>query len=107
MAIQDISPAEGLRRVQEGALLIDVREPDEYAAVHAKGAQPLALSELPSRFAELPKDRDLVLICRSGGRSARAGEFLVEQGYDAARLHNLAGGTAAWVEQGLPHVEAE
>lgn len=85
--------------MQAGALLVDVREENEYAEVHAQGAKLLPLSELESRFAELPKERELVMICRSGARSARAAEFLNAQGYHAI---NLAGGTLAWQEAGLP-----
>ena len=99
-SIPDIPPAEGHQRVQQGALLVDVREPNEYAELHAEGARLLPLSELESRFGELPKDRPLVMICRSGARSARAGEYLLERGY--GDVANLAGGTLAWAEAGLP-----
>ncbi|WP_104990608.1 rhodanese-like domain-containing protein [Deinococcus sp. NW-56] len=99
-SIPDIPPAEGHQRVQQGALLVDVREPNEYAELHAEGARLLPLSELESRFGELPKDRPLVMICRSGARSARAGEYLRAQGY--SDVVNLAGGTMAWAEAGLP-----
>ncbi len=83
-----------------GALLVDVREPNEYSEIHAQGALLLPLSELESRFSELPKDRPLLMICRSGARSARAGEYLLAQGY--SDVTNLAGGTLAWAEAGLP-----
>lgn len=101
--MEDVTPQEGQRRVQDGALLVDVREQNEYDVVHAEGATLLPLSEFETRYAELPRDRDLVMICRSGARSARAGEFLVQQGY--GRVVNLAGGTNAWVEAGLPSVK--
>ncbi len=86
--------------VQEGALLVDVREPNEYAEVHAEGALLVPLSEFEARYAELPRDRELVMICRSGARSARAGRYLLENGY--TNVVNLAGGTLAWAEAGLP-----
>lgn len=86
--------------VQEGALLVDVREPAEYAEIHAEGALLVPLSEFEARYSELPKDRDLVMICRSGARSARAGQYLLEHGYKD--VVNLAGGTLAWAEAGLP-----
>ncbi|SEJ22306.1 Rhodanese-related sulfurtransferase [Deinococcus reticulitermitis] len=101
-AMKEVTPAEGQRLVQQGALLVDVREPDEYEAVHAEGAQLMPLSEFEARASELPKDRPLVMICRSGARSARAGEWLLEQGY--SDVVNLQGGTNAWVEDGLPSV---
>lgn len=86
--------------VQEGALLVDVREGHEYEEVHAEGARLLPLSEFEARYGELPQDRPLVMICRSGARSARAGQFLLDHGY--GNVVNLAGGTLAWAEGGLP-----
>ncbi|WP_084050863.1 rhodanese-like domain-containing protein [Deinococcus hopiensis] len=97
---RDVSPQEGQKMVQEGALLVDVREPHEYAEVHAEGAQLIPLSEFETRFAELPKDRPLVMICRSGARSARAGGHLLAQGY--SDVVNLQGGTLGWIDAGLP-----
>ena len=104
-SIPDVTPAEGQSRVQQGALLVDVREPGEYAELHAQGAHLLPLSELESRFGELPRDRPLVMICRSGARSARAGEYLRAQGY--GDVVNLAGGTLAWADAGLPTAQGE
>ncbi|GAA5532484.1 MULTISPECIES: rhodanese-like domain-containing protein [Deinococcus] len=102
-SLKDVSPAEGQRMVQEGALLVDVREPNEYQEVHAGGATLLPLSEFEARYAELPKDRELVMICRSGARSARAGQYLLDNGY--AKVVNLEGGTLAWKDAGLPTEE--
>lgn len=103
--MEEVTPQEGQRRVQAGALLVDVREPNEYAEVHATGAQLMPLSSLEQEYSALPKDREIVLICRSGVRSARAGEFLQQQGY--SRVTNLTGGTTAWVEGGLPSEAGE
>ncbi|GHF30003.1 hypothetical protein GCM10017781_02560 [Deinococcus metalli] len=91
--------------MQAGALLVDVREQNEYDDVHADGAQLIPLSEFEARYTELPKDADLVMICRSGARSARAGEFLAQHGY--SKVANLTGGTNAWVEAGLPSVKGQ
>ena len=86
----------------QGAQLIDVREPDEYAAVRADGAVNIPLSEFVARTDEINPDQDIYLICKSGGRSAQAGEYLEQaRGWD--NVINVAGGTTAWVEQGLPH----
>lgn len=88
--------------VPAGAQLIDVREPDEYAAVRAEGAVNIPLSEFVARTDEIDPERDIYLICKSGGRSAQAGEYLEQaRGWD--NVINVAGGTTAWVEQGLPH----
>lgn len=95
--MKELSPQQGQQLVQEGALLVDVREAEEYAEIHATSAQLLPLSELAERWEELPR-QPLVLICRAGVRSARAAEFLEEKGYET---YNLTGGTQAWIEQGL------
>jgi rhodanese-related sulfurtransferase len=70
-----------------------VREIDEWHAGHAPDALFIPLGELPARIGELTRNRRIVAICRSGGRSARATRFLREQGFDAV---NLAGGMRAW-----------
>lgn len=89
-------------QVPADAQLIDVREPDEYAAVRAEGAVNIPLSEFVARTDEINPDQDIYLICKSGGRSAQAGEYLEQaRGWDS--VINVAGGTTAWVEQGLPH----
>ncbi|MCG7296137.1 rhodanese-like domain-containing protein [Corynebacterium afermentans] len=89
-------------QVPADAQLIDVREPDEYAAVRAEGAVNIPLSEFVARTEEINPDQDIYLICKSGGRSAQAGEYLEQaRGWD--NVINVAGGTTAWVEQGLPH----
>ncbi|MFC3835015.1 MULTISPECIES: rhodanese-like domain-containing protein [Deinococcus] len=103
--MEEITPQEGQRRVQAGAVLVDVREQNEYDEVHAEGALLIPLSEFEARHGELPKDRELVMICRSGARSARAGEYLEQQGY--SQVANLTGGTNAWVESGLPSVKGQ
>lgn len=103
LGMEDVTPQEGQQRVQQGALLVDVREQSEYDEVHAEGATLLPLSELESRFSELPTDRELVMICRSGARSRQAGEYLMQNGY--SKVVNLGGGTLAWAEAGLPTQE--
>ena len=89
-------------QVPADAQLIDVRESDEYASVRAEGAVNIPLSEFVARTDEINPDQDIYLICKSGGRSAQAGEYLEQaRGWD--NVINVAGGTTAWVEQGLPH----
>jgi rhodanese-related sulfurtransferase len=100
-AVPELSPEEGSAAVESGALLLDVREPDEWNAGHAPGAQHIPLGELGARVDELPKDRRIVAICRVGGRSARATEALRNAGYDVI---NLAGGMRAWAAAGQPVV---
>ena len=79
--------------------LIDVRTPAEYAEAHVPGARLLCLDTLAARVHEIPKDKDVYLICRSGARSAQAGNYLIrEHGYD--RVINVEGGTMAWMQAG-------
>ena len=96
--VPQIGAADGARRVQEGALLLDVREADEWAAGPAPAATPLRLADVPERIGDLPGDADVVVICRSGARSDRAAAFLRAQGIEAV---NLAGGMQAWAAAGL------
>jgi rhodanese-related sulfurtransferase len=96
--VPEVGPGEGRALVDAGALLLDVREPDEWQAGHAPDARFIPLGELERRAAELPHDRRIVAICRSGGRSARATRFLVASGFDVV---NLTGGMRAWSASGL------
>ncbi|RMH52730.1 MAG: rhodanese-like domain-containing protein [Zetaproteobacteria bacterium] len=97
---------EELHRLWSGAddeqcCLIDVRTPEEYARGHVPGARLISLDALPARAHEVPKDRDVYLICRSGARSAQALKYLSDH-HGHARLFNVAGGTLAWIEAGYP-----
>jgi rhodanese-related sulfurtransferase len=79
--------------------LIDVREPEEYAAGHVPSAELIPMSVVPVRAQEIPKDRTVYVVCRSGGRSAQVVSWLNQQGYDTV---NVEGGTAAWAMAGHP-----
>lgn len=91
--VLQIAPEE-VERKQKSVVLIDVREPAEYAQGHIAGAILIPLGELEERFAEIPKDQEVVMICRSGRRSEAACQFLGEQGYTNAA--NMTGGMLAW-----------
>ena len=80
------------------AYLLDVREPDEWAAGHAPGAHHLPMMEVPVRMAEVPDEADVVVVCRSGGRSAQVTAYLRQHGWDNVR--NLDGGMGAWQDAG-------
>lgn len=85
-------------------LLVDVREPDEWQAGHAPEALHIPLRDVPARMdelAELPDDRPLYVVCRTGGRSAQATAFLNANGYEAV---NVAGGMKSWQTEGRPVV---
>jgi len=89
-----------VNQVPADAQFIDVREPDEYAEVHAVGTTSIPLSEFASRVDELDTSRDIYLICRSGNRSGKACTFLKEN-HDIEAI-NVVGGTLEWVAQNLP-----
>lgn len=80
--------------------LIDVREEWEFGRGHAKGAKNIPLSQLGKRVGEVPRDRDILLICQSGNRSLSAARLLQRQ--DISRVFNVSGGTSAWRMQRLP-----
>lgn len=102
-AVAEITPAELQKRLanQEGLLLLDVRSSGEYAHDgHIAGSRLLPLDNLAARSSELPLDRPIVCICRSGGRSRMACETLAKQGF--SQMINLRGGMMAWKRAGLP-----
>ena len=84
------------------AYLLDVRESDEWAAGHAPGAHHVPMMEIPVRLDEIPTDRDVVVACRVGARSAQVVAYLLAQGRD--NLRNLDGGMVAWAQAGRPMV---
>ena len=90
------------RALEAGAPLVDVRTEDEYVGGHVPGALLVPLHELGERHTELSTEEEVYVICAVGGRSAAAVGALNRAGY---RTVNVAGGTAAWMEAGLPVVE--
>jgi len=80
-------------------LLVDVREPNEFAAFRAEGAALLPLSTFLLRYRELPRDRPLLMICQTGARSGQATAFLLANGW--TDVVNVSGGTLAWERAGL------
>jgi rhodanese-related sulfurtransferase len=96
---QGIGPKEADGLVRSGAVLLDVREPTEWQAGHAPGPRHVPLGDLEDKLAALPRDRRVVVVCRSGNRSARATALLLRSGFEAV---NLSGGMRAWAAAGLP-----
>lgn len=96
-----VDAKQALSMTQQGALLLDVRQPEEYTAIHAPDAKLIPLGELPSRLPEIAayKDKPIAVICRSGRRSAKAVELLKEAGY--SNVSNVAGGMQGWESDGL------
>ena len=81
------------------AVLLDVREQDEWDAGHAAGAIHLPMSELAERLDDVPDSSPLYVICRTGGRSARVAQYLEANGWDAV---NVADGMFGWARAGRP-----
>jgi rhodanese-related sulfurtransferase len=81
-----------------GPVLIDVREPGEFASGHLAGSINIPQAELATRIDELPKDRPVVTICLSGARSFRSAQFLAQAGHD--NVSSLAGGMSGWLREG-------
>jgi rhodanese-related sulfurtransferase len=96
---REVSVTDAARLRDEGALVLDVREPDEWAAGHVPGATLIPLGELEGRTGELPRDRTIVVVCRSGNRSAQGRDMLLAAGF--ASVTSVAGGMTAWAGAGL------
>ncbi len=96
----EISVQEAQKRIENGALLLDVREQNEYDEERIPGGQLLPLSELMARFEdEVPQGSEIIAQCRSGKRSAQATDFLRAQGLEVV---NMEGGILKWKAEGLP-----
>ena len=103
-AVPEVSAEEANQLVESGALLLDVREADEWDAGHAPDSLWIPMSELQGRVDELPPDRKVVTICRTGSRSAVVVGALIGAGYDAV---NVDGGLREWVAEDLPLVASD
>lgn len=102
-AIPAISAPDVWQRLSQNGskpILLDVREEWEYQRGHAKGAKNIPLSQIRQRHQELPRDREILVICQSGHRSMQAAKFLHQQGIE--QVMNVTGGTAVWRMHGLP-----
>src|SRR4249919_2580975 len=97
--VPEVTPEEIAEIVAAGALLLDVREDDEWQAGHAPTATHLPMREVPARIDEIPSDRRIVAICRSGARSRVVAEALIGAGFDVV---NVSGGMRAWEAADLP-----
>jgi rhodanese-related sulfurtransferase len=86
--------------VADDAYLLDVREPDEWAAGHAPGAAHLPMMQVPVRMAEIPQEGDVVVVCRTGRRSAQVTAYLIDNGWSNVR--NLEDGMVGWAAAGRP-----
>ncbi len=98
---KQLFPDRAKEHIDAGALLIDVREPEEHAQARIRGSVLMPMSELRQRLREIPRDREVIFYCRSGNRSGQVVEYLSDQlGYE--NVINLAGGIIAWYRRDLP-----
>jgi phage shock protein E len=95
----DVATAASLRG-RDDVMMLDVRTPEEYAQGHIPGVTLIPLDQVGNRLAEIPKDKTIVVTCRSGNRSAQAAQLLRQKGYE--NVHNMLGGFTAWENAGYP-----
>ncbi len=98
--VAQINPDEAHQRQAAGAVIVDVREPDEWRSGHIPGAVHIPLGKLGAHVARFDKSQELIVVCRSGNRSAAAVGALAQAGY--AQVSNLQGGMIAWNFRRLP-----
>ncbi|MFM2400060.1 MAG: hypothetical protein RL341_2217 [Pseudomonadota bacterium] len=100
--IPQLSPAELTARLQasDAPLVLDVREPWEFATCAIAGATHVPMREIPARLADLDSEREIVCVCHHGMRSLQVGVFLARNGFE--RVYNLAGGIDAWAREVEP-----
>lgn len=84
----------------DGAFILDVREQSEWDEFHIPGATLIPLGQLASRVEELPKDQEIVVVCRSGNRSQEGRDILLDAGFD--KVTSMAGGVTEWRSEGYP-----
>ncbi|HRG55008.1 MAG TPA: rhodanese-like domain-containing protein [Lacunisphaera sp.] len=93
----EIDVTAAAQQLGTGALLLDVREPDEVATCAVAGSRHIPMRQIPESAATLPRDRPILVMCHHGGRSLRVTQFLRANGF--ANVANVAGGIDAWAEQ--------
>ena len=83
---------------RDDVIILDVREDHEYDAGHIPGATLVPLGQIPNRLEEIPTDKTVIAVCRSGNRSGQATKFLRQQGFE--NVHNMTGGMNGWAQAG-------
>jgi phage shock protein E len=96
----EITPAQAFAKYQQGAFFLDVRSQDEWNQYHIKNSTLIPLDQLQNRLNELPKDKDIVVVCLSGHRSLSGTVILQQAGF--TRVSCLSGGLHAWIADGYP-----
>ncbi|HEX5838125.1 MAG TPA: rhodanese-like domain-containing protein [Anaerolineales bacterium] len=99
---REISVEEAVAKRDAGAFVLDVRQPEEWNEFHVPDSTLIPLAELASRVDELPKDQEIVIVCRSGNRSAQGRDILLDAGF--TQVTSMAGGLTQWRTAGYPTV---
>lgn len=98
----EISVAQAAQLRKQGAFVLDVRQPEEWNELHVPGATLIPLEQLPNRVSEVPKDQEILVICRSGNRSQAGRDILLQAGFE--KVTSVSGGIIAWRNAGYPTV---
>lgn len=99
--VPELTPEEAQARIAAGALLVDVREQKEWDEARVPGSELKPMSLLNSWYEDLPRDQEVVLLCRTGNRSGKIAAALINQaGFD--NVYNLTGGIVRWAEEDRP-----
>jgi len=96
----EVSVVEAAAKRDAGAFMLDVRQPDEWDEVHIPGATLIPLDQLEARLTEVPKDKEVVVVCRSGNRSKAGSDILKNAGF--LQVTSMSGGLTQWKAAGLP-----
>jgi rhodanese-related sulfurtransferase len=98
--VPEITVAQAHEKYQQGAFFLDVRTQAEYDEGHIAKSVLIPLEELPNRLSDVPRDRDVVVVCRSGTRAREGGAILLQARY--TRVSCMSGGMQAWTNAGYP-----
>lgn len=99
---REVSLDEAVALRDAGAFILDVRQPEEWAEFHVPGSTLIPLGELASRVQEVPTDKEVVVVCRSGNRSQTGRDVLLQAGF--SQVTSMAGGLKSWQAAGLPTI---
>jgi len=97
---KEINLEQAAAKRDAGAFILDVRQPEEWNEYHVPGSTLIPLAELQNRLTDLPKDKEIVVVCRSGNRSATGRDVLLNAGFP--QVTSLAGGLSQWKAKGYP-----
>jgi rhodanese-related sulfurtransferase len=98
----EVSVDQALSMREAGAFVLDVRQPEEWVDHHIPGSTLIPLGELGARLAEVPEDQEILVVCRSGNRSAEGRDILLRAGFE--QVTSMAGGLTQWRSAGYPTV---